>query len=101
MNEVASPCCGSCEHYYYDKRMKKYECENIDVPAQNEIMPQGICAGNHYSPRNPILLIHVPGVKEMVEKTYRQGVKDRSFYREDKVNRLTKGFMKALEAVNE
>jgi hypothetical protein len=78
--------------------MKKYECENIDVPAQNELMPQGICADNHYSPRNPIPLIAVPGVKEMVEEAYRQALYDLGFKEsKEHIDWMVSEYIQALE----
>jgi len=90
MNEVASPCCGSCEQYGSIN-------EWCSACMTNVIAMDFYCRGKKYEPRNPIPLINVPGVKEMVQKAYRQGVKDRNFYRYDKTIKLLREYMKALE----
>ncbi len=59
-NQVAAKCCGSCEHY--EPVGEFCEPQNTDVFATDFY-----CGGNDYSPRNPIPIISIPGVKELVE----------------------------------
>jgi len=68
MNKVAAPCCGSCkiwnDHYHFCRE------HSITTEAYYVKCEEG------YSPRNPIPLISIPGVKELVEKAYGAGYKD-------------------------
>ena len=66
MNEVASPCCGSCTHFYYSEIAKTYGCHNRKaVFLFGACFPADECSGNHYSPRNPIPITDLPGMSEI------------------------------------
>ena len=101
MNEVASPCCGSCKHFYYDDNVHDFCCHNIKADPYNVATAESMCT-KAYSPRNPIPLINVPGVKEMVEKAYRDGYVEAfgvetSGYLDTYLTNSAYEYMKALE----
>ncbi len=71
MNEVASECCGSCEWYCWNGRLLKHNCHNPEIvkqQKQNTFKPESLCVPNYYSPRNPIPITDLPGVKELEAK---------------------------------
>jgi len=101
MNEVASPCCGSCKHFYYDDNVHDFCCHNIKADPYNVATAESMCT-KAYSPRNPIPLINVPGVKEMVAKAYRDGFRqgidiDKDNYAEVYEENNIYEYMRALE----
>ena len=70
MNEVASPCCGSCGWYCWNSYLEKYTCHNPEIVKQhkqNDFIPESLCVPSYYSPRNPIPITNLPGVKELVD----------------------------------
>ena len=77
MNKVAAPCCGSCAHYSYDTLRERNCCHNKkEILFYGMSFPDRICAGNSYSPRNPILIIDFLMVKKLVESTWRAGFQE-------------------------
>lgn len=100
MNKIASECCGSCEHWDMPKRKCGVDPEIVFVDYDDYS-----CNREDYSPRNPIPIIDIPGVKELVEKAYRDGFEEgqeyenTSEYSFDKVfeDNSTYEYMKALE----
>ncbi len=91
-NQIASPCCGSCEWYCWNGRLLKYTCHNPEIVKQhkqNSFKPESLCVPNYYSPCNPILITDLPEVKELIEITYRAGVIDT-------IDDLVAEYMKAL-----
>ncbi len=74
MEIVASECCGSCGWYCWNSYLSKYNCHNPELVKQHkqdDFIPESLCVPNYYSPRNPIPIIDLPGVKELVEKQRR------------------------------
>ena len=71
-NQVAAPCCGSCEHCKGSAiGLRCYERTPYEVTGlRNSCME-----GRNYSPCNPIFIIDIPGVKELVEGVYKEGFK--------------------------
>ena len=88
-NQIAAPCCGSCEHYCWTTSIKDYSCHAFLNAASME----GCCTGDNYSPRNPTPIIDIPGVKELVEEAYRSGVKESKEWPLDKIDDLTAEYM--------
>ncbi len=70
MNKVASECCGSCEHY---KNNSRFPCAKYHNYVR---IGELCCYGEHYSPCNPIPIIDLPEVKELIEAAYRKGFQD-------------------------
>jgi|GEM_PF-5564438 len=64
INQVAAPCCGSCEHCKGSAiGLRCYERTPYEVTGlRNSCME-----GRNYSPCNPIPIIDIPGVKELKE----------------------------------
>ena len=76
MNEVAAECCGSCKYFYYDKTTNGNCCHYKRATLMYMTsFPHRLCAANYYKPRNPIPIIDIPGVKELVEGVYKEGFK--------------------------
>lgn len=65
-NQVAAPCCGSCLHWDDNHQY----CKEHNDYAQGSHLN---CEGEDYSPRNPIPIIDLPEVKELIEVAYRAG----------------------------
>jgi len=95
MNEVASPCCGSCKKAGYNSGVLYCGVSHFSV-APYDSCPEKRPM-QRYEPLAPIPLIDIPGVREMVERAYRDGVKDGHFYRFDKPRQLAKEYIKSLE----
>jgi len=98
-NQVAAPCCGSCEHW----------SDAYGLCGQARRLPVRVtrdgyfCKGVNYTPRNPIPLISVPGVKEMVIDAFKSGmaVDADSYifpYRDDYMVEMADKHVAALEA---
>ena len=70
-NEVASPCCGSCKYSYlgFERSLFCHSPHKGEIPIRLD----KLCCDDGYKPLNPIPLINVPGVKEIVEAAYRTG----------------------------
>jgi len=87
MKELASPCCGSCEH---QRRQIFRDCRHWDCIrfADNGHI-------DNYSPRNPIPLIQVSGVREMVKEAWQDGYQAHIDYPD--MPSLVGEYMKALE----
>jgi len=106
MTEIASPCCGSCEWFCWNGSLLKYNCHNPEIVKQhkhNSMGTEGLCLPSYYSPRNPIPLIKLSGVKELVEKAYRDGYVEAfgvetSGYLDSYLTNSVYEYMKALEA---
>jgi hypothetical protein len=109
-NQIAAPCCGSCEWYCWNGRLLKYNCHNPEIVKQhkqNSFKPESLCQPIYYTPRNPSPLIAVPGVREIAEEAYRegydQGIGDGPDYPENTdyeanyLNNSVCDYMKALE----
>ncbi len=102
-NQVAAPCCGSCEH---DKGATqgctRYYC--IRYPG-NDWESQNV--QDFYSSRNPIPIIDIPGVKELVEKAYKAGLIEGvdgerdNIYASITIGELADRYIKALEDKDE
>ena len=74
-NQVAAPCCGSCKYFYYDKTTNDNCCHyRKAILMYMTSFPYRLCAANYYIPRNPIPIIDIPGVKELVEKAFIAGL---------------------------
>jgi len=113
-NQVAAPCCGSCDQFRWSDGKGVYICLDPEVEKQDvyylvgthSLPPLPDC----YIPRNPIPIIELPGVKEMVEaayrEAYRQGFQDGKECGEENSEDYKKAYednyvyeyMKALEA---
>ncbi len=101
MNKVASPCCGSCRYWDYHYKV----CSEITKMHGMYVIPisdpaQYTCDGEYYFPRNPIPIVEIPGVKELVEEAYLSGLIQGE--KNDIRDSLTSGdlvaeYMKALE----
>ena len=98
-NQVAAPCCGSCEHW----------SDAYGLCGQARRLPVRVtrdgyfCKGVNYTPRNPIPIIELPGVKEMVEASFREGLhygfeEDGDYPAPLKVDQMVSEYMEALEA---
>ena len=114
-----------CCYFQYDEKVKRLEelqaqigddwTENDEVyNLSNEIydwedtyFKESIDNCNpatpDYSPRNPIPIIELPGVKEMVEAAFREGLhygfeEEGDYPAPLKVDRMVSKFMKTLEA---
>ncbi len=70
-NQIAAPCCGSCEHCDYDLCDRTWYCCAKELEKQSVTNRDYLCEGNYYLPRNPIPIIDIPGVKELVEAACR------------------------------
>ncbi len=108
MNKVASECCGSCGWYCWNSYLENYNCHNSEIVKQHkqdDFIPESLCVPNYYSPRLPILITDLPGVKELVEAAYRAGFRDGAGCGENNTNHLKRyeensvyEYMKALKA---
>ena len=100
-NQVAAPCCGSCQccssssfgHRCYER--SPYEIVGL---GQTECLPD-----RKYKPRNPIPIIELPGVRELVEAAWRNGFQEGrglagAKYPELYEDNYVFEYMKALEA---
>ncbi len=99
-NQIASPCCGSCGWYCWNGRLLKYTCHNPEIVKQhkqNTFKPESLCVPNYYSPRNPVLITDLSGVKELIEAAYRAGVINRLDWPFDNTDDLVAEYMKTLE----
>ncbi len=70
-NQIAAECCGSCGWYCWNSRLSKYNCHNSEIVKQHkqdDFIPESLCVPNYYSPRNPIPITDLPGIKELVEQ---------------------------------
>ncbi len=67
-NQAAAPCCGSCSLWQYHHEW----CSKNNKYVEAHYL---YCQGNYYIPRNPIPIIDIPGVKELVEGVYKEGFK--------------------------
>ena len=68
-NQVAAECCGSCRECTEDL----FCC--LRLPYEHVRFWQIKCLyGDKYSPTNPISVIDLPGVKELVEKAFIAGL---------------------------
>ena len=94
-NQVAASCCGSCGKAGYNSGVLFCGVSHTSRKPW-DICPQAI-PRQDYSPRNPIPIIDIPGVKEMVEKAYRAGAKERRLGYHHEVNDVVDEYMKALE----
>ncbi len=112
MNKVAIPCCGSCKYFYYNKTVGGNCCHSKRaIMLYLTSFPERICAANYYKPRNPIPIIDLSGVKELIEAAYRAGYQEVldlvkptfSLYRDikDFEDNYVYEYMKALEAEDE
>ena len=63
---IAAPCCGSCLHWNDNHQY----CKEHNEYAQGSHLN---CEGEDYSPRNPIPITDLPGVKELIEAAYKAG----------------------------
>ncbi len=101
MNEVASPCCGSCGWYCWNGRLLKYTCHNPEIVKQhkqNSFKPESLCVPNYYSSRNPIPITDLPRVKELIEAAYRAGcLKGGEWLNGAREQEALDEYMKALE----
>ena len=69
INQVAAPCCGSCEKAGYNSGVLFCGVSHTSRKPW-DVCPQAKHRQD-YSPRNPIPIIDIPGVKELVEGAYR------------------------------
>ncbi len=60
--QVASPCCGSCKNWDMPRRKCGMDATIIFVDYDD-----CSCNRDNYSPRNPIPIVEIPGVKELVK----------------------------------
>ena len=73
-NQVAAECCGSCKYFYYDQGANSDLCHNKKATLMYKMsISHRLCAENLYSPRNPIPIIDIPGVKELVKDAWSAG----------------------------
>ena len=64
-NQVAAPCCGSCEHCKTCIHgVRCYERTPYLIIA----LGNSCLEGRKHKPRNPIPIIQLPGVKELIKK---------------------------------
>ena len=70
INQVAAPCCGSCEHCKGSAiGLRCYERTPYEVTGlRNSCME-----GRNYSPCNPIPITDLPGVKELIKCAWAEG----------------------------
>ena len=100
-NQVVAECCGSCRECTEDL----FCC--LRLPYEHVRFWQIKCLyGDKYSPTNPISVIDLPGVKELVKKAYRAGAEldeEEYFYKnaEGYVDGKADEYMKALEDKDE
>jgi len=109
-NQVAAPCCGSCDQFRWSDGKGVYICLDPEVEKQDvyylvgthSLPPLPDC----YIPRNPIPIIQLPGMKWMIEAAYRTGFRngwdcsakdDDRYINLDEENNAYK-YMRALEA---
>ncbi len=104
MSEVASECCGSCGWYCWNSYLSKYNCHNSEIVKQHkqdDFIPESLCSPNYYSPRNPLPIIDLPGVKELIETAYRAGcMKGGEWLNGVREQEALDEYIKALEAKN-
>ncbi len=110
-NQIAAECCGSCGWYCWNGRLLKYTCHNPEIVKQhkqNTFKPESLCVPNYYSPRNPIPIIDIPGVKKLVEKAFRNGMRwDPEDFSDDRLdydtfeNNSAKEYLKGIEDKDE
>ena len=102
-NQVAAPCCGSCEQFRWSDGKGVYICLDPEVEKQDV----SYLVGTHslpplpdcYIPRNPIPLLKLPGVKELVEKAWMCGCdRGMDWGTPSHYKRALAKYMKALEA---
>ena len=106
-NQVAAPCCGSCDQFRWSDGKGVYICLDPEVEKQDvyylvgthSLPPLPDC----YIPRNPIPIIELPGVKEMVEAAFGEGLHygfewDLDYPAPPKFQKMVSKYMKALEA---
>ena len=103
-NQVAAPCCGSCKFFYYDEEAHSDNCHNEKATLMYKMsISHRICAGGYYTPRNPIPIIELPGVRELVKSAFGEGLHDGIEWDLDypappKFQKMVSKYMKALEA---
>jgi len=72
-NQVAAPCCGSCKHvgmgFSYSNPSAVCWAGDKAFAVQLGILR----CKNNYTPRNPISIIDIPGVKELVKCAWAEG----------------------------
>ena len=102
-NQVAAPCCGSCEHCKTCIHgVRCYERTPYLIIA----LGNSCLEGRKYKPVNPIPIIELPGVKEMVEAAFGEGLHygfewDLDYPAPPKFQKMVSKYMKALEAKDE
>ena len=108
MNQIASPCCGSCKYFSYNKTVGRNCCNyKRAIMLYLTSFPERICAVNYYKPRNPISIIDLPGVKKLIEAAYIAGLTDAAeqesevIYASITIGDMAVKYMKALVAKDE
>lgn len=88
-NEIAAPCCGSCKLWDDNRQF----CKEHNEYAQGSHLS---CEGEDYSPRHPVPITDLSGIKELIKTAFRAVVINRLDWPFDNTDDLVSEYMATL-----